>query len=119
MQSHYDFCRRLLRFPLLYRVILQGASQVAPVVKNPPANAGDTRDVGSIPGSGRSPRGGHGNSLQYSYLKNPVDRGAWRATVIELQRVTRDWTEAIERTRMHSLPCPATDMNKKDVVPAF
>ena len=48
-----------------------------------------------------------------------MDRGAWRATVIELQRVTRDWTEAIERTRMHSLPCPATDMNKKDVVPAF
>ena len=55
------------------------ASLVAQMVKN--ANAGDVRDVGSIPGSGRSPRGGHGNSLQYSYLKNPMDRGAWQATV--------------------------------------
>ena len=50
------------------------------VVKNLPANAGDVRDVGSIP-SGRSPAGGHGNPLRYSYLKNPTDRGAWRATV--------------------------------------
>ena len=44
------------------------ASQVALVVKNPPANAGDVRDLGSIPGSGRSPGGGHGNPLQYSCL---------------------------------------------------
>ena len=51
------------------------------VVKNPPANAGDTRDVGSIPGSGRSPRVGNGNPLQYSCLGNFMDRGAWRATV--------------------------------------
>ena len=50
-------------------------------VKNPPANVGDTRDVGSIPGSGRSPGGGHGNPFQYSYLENPMDRGAWQATV--------------------------------------
>ena len=48
-----------------------------------------------------------------------MDRGAWQATVIELQRVTQDWTEAIEHTHMHPLPCPATDMDKKDVVPAF
>ena len=48
------------------------------VVKNPAANA---RDVGSIPGSGRSPGGGHGNPLQYSCLENPVDRGAWQAAV--------------------------------------
>ena len=54
---------------------------MALVVKNPPANAGDIRDAGSIPGSGRSPGGGHGNPLQYSCLENPVDRGAWRATV--------------------------------------
>ena len=54
---------------------------MALVVKNPPANAGDARDVGSIPGSGRSPGGGHGNLLQYSCLKNPMDRGAWQATV--------------------------------------
>ena len=51
--------------------------QVRLVVKNPPANAGDERDVGSIPGSGRSPRGEHGNPLQYSCLENPMDRGAW------------------------------------------
>ena len=53
------------------------ASQVAIVVKNPPANAGDSRDVGSIPGLGRSPGGEHGNPLQSSYLENPMDRGAW------------------------------------------
>ena len=51
------------------------------VVKNLPANAGDTGEVSSVPGSGRSPRGGNGNPLQYSCLGNPVDRGAWGATV--------------------------------------
>ena len=51
------------------------------VVKNPPANAGDIRDTVSIPGSGRSPGGGHGNPPQYSCLENPMDRGAWWATV--------------------------------------
>ena len=50
------------------------------MVKNPPATAGDTRDSGSIPGSGRSPGVGNGNPLQYSCLKNPMDRGAWWAT---------------------------------------
>ena len=57
------------------------ASQVTLVVKNLPANAGDVRDVGLIPGSGRSPGGGHGNPLQYSCLGNPMDRGAWEVTV--------------------------------------
>ena len=52
------------------------ASQVVLVVKNPPASAGNVRDVGSIPGSGRSPEGGHSNPLQYSCLENPMDRGA-------------------------------------------
>ena len=52
-------------------------TQVALVVKNPPANAGDIRDTGSIPGWGRSPGGGRGNPLQYSCLKNSMDRGAW------------------------------------------
>ena len=46
------------------------------MVKNPPANAGDAGDEGSIPGSGRSPGGGNGNPLQYSCLENPIDRGA-------------------------------------------
>ena len=49
--------------------------------KNPPANAGDVRDSGSILGSGRSPGGGNGNLLQYFCLKNPMDRGAWWAIV--------------------------------------
>ena len=60
------------------------------MVKNPPANAGDIRDIrdaGSVPGSGRSPGGGHGNTLQNSGLENPIDRGTWRATVHGLQRV--------------------------------
>ena len=52
------------------------ASQVALVVKNPPANAGDVRDVVSTPGSGSSPGGGHGNPLQYSRLENSIGRGA-------------------------------------------
>ena len=47
------------------------------MVKNPPANAGDARDLGSIPGLGRSPGEGNGNPLQYSCLENPMDRGAW------------------------------------------
>ena len=51
------------------------------MVKNPPANAGDTRDTASIPGSERSPGGGNGNPFQYSYVKNPIDRGAWWGTV--------------------------------------
>ena len=51
------------------------------MVKNPPANAGDVRDTDSIPGSGRSPGEGHGNPLQYSCLENPMDRGAWWATL--------------------------------------
>jgi len=51
------------------------------VVKNLPANAGDIRDLGLIPGSGRSPGGGHGNPLQYSCLENPMDRKAWQAMV--------------------------------------
>ena len=57
------------------------ASSVALVVKNPPANAGDLRDAGLLPGSGRSPVGGHGNPLQDSCLENPMDRGARWATV--------------------------------------
>ena len=56
-------------------------SQAALVVKNPPASAGDVRDAGSIPESGSSPGGGHGNPLQCSRLENPMDRGAWQATV--------------------------------------
>ena len=56
-------------------------SQVALVVKNPSANSGDIRGMGSIPGMGRSPGAGYGKPLQYSCLENPMDRGAWWATV--------------------------------------
>ena len=59
-----------------------GASQMA--------SAGDSKDLGSIPGLGRSPGGGHGNPLQYSCLENPVDRGSWWATV---HRATKSWTQ--------------------------
>ena len=59
------------------------------LVKNPSANAGGVREAGLIPGSGRSPGGGHGTPLQYSYLENPMDRGAWWATV---HRVAKSWT---------------------------
>ena len=52
-----------------------------PAVKNLPTHAGEVRDTGSIPGSGRSSGGGHGNPLQYSCLGNPMDREAWWATV--------------------------------------
>ena len=64
------------------------------MVKNPPANAGATGDTGSILGSGRSPGGRHGNPLQYSCLENPMDRGAWWATVHGVEKEL-DTTEAI------------------------
>ena len=60
------------------------------VVKNPPANAGEARDLGPIPGSGRSSEKGNGNPLQYSCLENPMDRGAWRATVHGVTESGRD-----------------------------
>ena len=77
---------------------LMRASQVALVIKNPPANARDKRDVGSMPRSGRSPGGGHGNQLQYSYLENSMDRGAWHAIV---HRVTKNQTQ-LKRLSTHS-----------------
>ena len=58
------------------------------VIKDPPANAGEAGDEGLIPGSGRSPGGGNGNPLQYSYLENPMDSGAWQATVHEVAKVS-------------------------------
>ena len=77
MQASY----RILTLFITSRVFPGDAS-----VKNPPANAGHGRDMGSIPGSGRSPGGEPSNPLQYSCLENPTDRGAWRAIV---HRVTK------------------------------
>ena len=68
------------------------------VVKNPPANAGDIRDLGSIPGMERSPRGGHGNPLQHSCLENPMDRRAWWAPV---HGVTKRQTR-LKQAHMHT-----------------
>ena len=67
-----------------------GTSHVALVVKNPPVHARDIRDFGWIPGSGRSPGGGHDNPLQCSCLENPMDKGTWQAKVHRLQRVGQD-----------------------------
>ena len=71
---------------------------VVPVVKSLPANAGDLRDAGSMPGSGRSPGGGHGNLLQCSCLENTMDRAAWRATV---HRGTKSQT-GLKKLSMHA-----------------
>ena len=71
------------------KIYICGASQAAPVVKNPPANEGDVRDEDSISGLEKPLRGGHGNPLQYSCLENPMDRGAQQATV---HRVTKSRT---------------------------
>ena len=64
------------------------ASRVALVVKNPPANAGDIRDTGSIPGLGLSPGDGQPNPLRYSCLENPMDRRAWQAAVHRVAEAT-------------------------------
>ena len=80
-------------------LFVDGASQVALVVKNPPANAGNTRDMVLIPRLGRSPGEGNGNPLQYSCLKNSMDRGAWQATV---HRLTQSRTRLSACTRVHA-----------------
>ena len=64
-------------------------SQVVQEVRNPPADAGDIRDSGSVPRPGRSPGGGHGNPLHYFCLENPMDSGAWWAVV---HGVAKSWT---------------------------
>ena len=74
---------------MVYSVQLY-ASQVVLVIENPPANAGDRRDMSSITGSGRSPGGGHNNPLQYSCLENPIDRGAWWAIIHGSYRAGHD-----------------------------
>ena len=85
--------------------------EVALVVKNLLANAGDLRDFSSVIGSERSPGGGNGHSLQYSCLENPVDRGAWWATV---HRVTQSQTltEATWQACMHKYAERGGDCNE-------
>ena len=74
------------------------------MVKNPTANAGDIRDPGWILGSGRFPGGRHGNPLQYSCLENPMDRGAWRATVHGVAK---------SQTRLSNLACTHAPIPKR------
>ena len=81
------------------------------VVKNLPANAGDSGDTGSIPGSGRSPREGNGNPLQYSCLGIPVDRGAWRAIVLG---VAKSQTQLSTHILTH--PCTRAQLLESDLV---
>ena len=78
------------------------------MVKNPPTNAGDTRDVGSIPGLGKSTGVGNGNPLQYSCLGNPTDRGAWWATV-----------HALAKSRCHRQLILLREKKKKMLMPTL
>ena len=87
---------------------------MAQLVKNLPANAGDAEDTGSIPGWGRSPGEGNGNLLQHSCLENPMDRGAWQATVhvvTNSQTQLRAWVRAHTHTHtiteLKTLPYPS------------
>ena len=88
-----------------------GLPRGALVVKHLPANAGDIRDPGLIPGLGRSPGEGNGNSLQYSCLENPMDIEAWRAIVHRSYRAGRDWSDL---AHMHSdtIMCPENELTQ-------
>ena len=68
------------------------------MVKNPPASAEDVRDKGSIPGSGKSPGGGHGNPLQYFCLENSMDRGPWWAAVCGVAESEHDESDLAQST---------------------
>ena len=78
--------------------------------KNPPASAGDTGDVGSIPGSGRTPGGGHGNPFQCSCLENRTDRGAWRATV---HGVAKSRTQLSDEAQHTDINIPILDSSHR------
>ena len=89
----YLFDDLLHSAPVLY-LVSQSSYLGCPgdaMVKNPPATVGDSRDLSSIPGLGRSLAEGHGTPLQYSCLENPMDREAWRLRSMGLQRVRHDW----------------------------
>jgi len=83
-------------FEKYYDFLTYNMSDMTQWVKNPPANAGDIRDVGSIPRLGRSPGEGNSNPVQYSCLGNPMDRGAWRASLQDHKE--SDMTEATEHS---------------------
>ena len=89
---HCPFRNTLTQFPVAQNCHMYGFPD-GTVVKNAPANAGDTRHAGSIPGLGRSPGEGNGDPLQYSCLEHPTDRGAWWAIVHGFTRVGHDFSD--------------------------
>ena len=97
-----QFCSFLWLNNIPYCVcVWGGASRLVLVVKNPPANAGKLEDPCSLPGSGRSPWGGHGNPLQNSCLENPMEGGAWKAIVHRVAK-SRTWQHTHTHTHTHT-----------------
>ena len=86
---HFSCIPKILPL-VIYCLVLLNSYPDGAVVRNLPANTGDTRDAGLIPESGRTTGVGNGNPLQYSFLGNSMDRGAWQATVHEVARVRHD-----------------------------
>ena len=109
-QWHIDY----FELKLLREDPIQESSQVTLVVKNPPANSGDIKDAGSIPGLGRSPGGGHSNPFQYSCLENPISRGAWWPT--GLQRVRQDWSDVAQCKRDNLTPLSLPEAGNNSVM---
>ena len=99
LQHEGTYCPRGCKWAI-YNYNTKQASQVALVGKKLPANAGNIRDKGLIPGSRRSPGRGHGNPLQYSCLENPMNRGAWQATVHGVAE--SDMTEVTQHACRHN-----------------
>ena len=97
----------------LASIICLDFSHKALVIKNLPANAGDIRDVALIPGSGRSPGGGHGSSHQYSCLENLMDRGAWQTTVHRIARVGHDLVYCTQRTDPSVFPSYVSPLERR------
>ena len=91
LNCHYSLVKWVGEVFIFLILLMQKGSQVALMLKNLPANTGDIRDVGSIPGSGRPPGGGHDNPFQCSYLENPMDRGAWEQAIVH--GVTKSQTQ--------------------------
>ena len=112
----WDTCiLRRVHFSIRFSTLLGFPS--GSVVKNLPAKAGDTRDVRSIPGSGRSYGGGNGNPLQYSCLENPMDRGAWQVMVHGVAKSqTRDTTKRLSVHTPYYCPPSALEVGSSKCV---
>ena len=102
-------------FKHLNTFIWVNPSEVVLVIKNLPANAGDVRETDSIPGMGRSPGEGNGNPLQYSSLENPMDRGAWQATVHRVEQ-SQTWLKQLSMPPEHA---GGNHLQKKSITPSW